>query len=200
MRFLVLFALVLPAAQPPARPWPKEVPFPAGAAHYETTAWTQSIVVRDNRDAIDYIARTTQELKWQYSGGLAELWGWTSDKYKTLPAPPQTWIGNIQVKNSFGRFQPNRGLLRSYAVGSRFDDVLSVKGTVFEHRMREKTAKGWTAKILYQDKTAFPKGYTGLKQTCSSCHDESGSGEYGVGLVPGGDTVFSDPLDWNLLR
>ncbi len=46
-------------------------------------------------------------------------------------------LTEIQVWNG-SNFQPNRGILRSYPDGSRFDDVLSTSKGVFEHRMREK--------------------------------------------------------------
>ena len=126
--------------------------------------------------------------------------GAVSEKFRTLPAEPKNWVGVIQVKNSFGYMQPNRGMKREYPDGSRFDDVLSYQGVVFEHRMREKKEGKWKSRVAYSNEKARPPGYTGLTATCASCHSEAGTGKYGVGLVPGGDTVISDPLPWTLAR
>ena len=75
-----------------------------------------------------------------------------------------------------------------------FIDALSYEGKPFEIRQREKKNGRWDSSILFRDKAARPPGYTGLKLACSTCHDEAGTGGYGVGLVPGGDGVLSDPF------
>lgn len=174
---------------------------PKEAVKYERARLTQSIVVRNERDAIDAVPIVNLEAKWHQPGGLEGIKGWTAVKYRTLPegARVKTWIGNIQVLNSFGYYQPNRGLQRAYPDGTRFDEILSnAKGVVFEHRVREKKNKAWDAYTLYENANARPTGYKGLKLACASCHDEAGSGKYGLGLVPGGDTVLSDPLPWGI--
>jgi cytochrome c len=71
---------------------------------------------------------------------------------------------------------------------------------MFEHRVRSKDSGRWYSRIEYVDEAARPDGYTGLKVSCASCHSEAGTGKYNDGLVPGGDTVLSDPLDWSLVR
>lgn len=105
---------------------------------------------------------------------------------------------------------------RKYPAGAAFMDVLSnAKGEVFEIRVREKNPTGptskhdgtlWESYIMYQNKKARPTGYNGLQQKCIECHNYltnvqgvmvatgPGTGGYGVGLVVGGDTVFSDPF------
>ena len=80
--------------------------------------------------------------------------------------------------------------------GTVFVDVLSnADGRVFEQRVREKDGGEWKSYVHYRDRSAYPKGYAGLKgQTCIECHQQAGTGGYGVGLVPGGDGVISDKI------
>jgi hypothetical protein len=120
--------------------------------------------------------------------------GWKSDLYRYVPYEPDHWIGDISVLNSFNNFQKNRGHLRSYPDGTEFHDVLSKDDVVFEHRIREKVNGKWESYVAYKNVDARPEGYTGLTQSCASCHEKAGTGGYAVGLVPGGDTVLSDPF------
>lgn len=175
-----------------------------GSKKYEPETKTQSISVLDNRDNIQIVSIKTLEKKWHQSGGMEGIDGWTSEKYRYLPEPPKTFIGDISVSfqdQGKTHFQFNRGIKRVYADGTRFDDILKNKETnqVFEHRVREKKDGKWTSRVLYSDEKARPKGYTGLTVTCASCHNEAGTGKYNGGLVPGGDTVLSDPLNWQLI-
>jgi hypothetical protein len=172
---------------------------PEGMVRYTPAKWTQEIAVTDGLDRITPVPIARLEAKWHVSGGMVGVQGWTSEKYKYVPPGGVSWIGNILVKNSLGHLQPNRGILRHYPEGTRFDDVLSnAEGRVFEHRTREKVGGVWKSRVLYKNAAEWPRGYTGLRQSCASCHDEAGSGGYAVGLVPGGDGVLSDALDWTL--
>jgi hypothetical protein len=177
-----------------------DVELPKNAVKYEAAKYTQSIAVVNGLDDVRMVPIRRLATKWHQSGGMEEVTGWTSTKYKTVPAATKTWIGNIHVRNSFGHLQPNRGILRQYPDGTRFDDVLSVDGVVFEQRTRIKRKGEWVNSVTYENINARPKGYTGLKVSCVSCHGEAGSGEYGEGLVPGGDQTLSDPLDWSLVN
>jgi hypothetical protein len=171
-----------------------------------------------------------QEPKWRKAGGLENIPGWISLKYRTLPAAPSYRVGSISVRNGFLRLrsgltrfgdpfvreseatedeksgaeevtQENRAIVREYPVGARFDELLlNLKGELFEHRTRVKSRTGWRSFISHSAPESRPRGYTGLKVTCASCHEEAGTGKYAEGLVPGGDTVLSDPLDWDVLR
>lgn len=165
------------------------------------TTVTQSISILNDRDRIVQVDRSLLEKKWQVPGGMEGLTGWKVEKRKHLPADPAQWIGNISVKNSLGYYQQNRGLLRSYADGTRFDEVLTnaESGKVFEHRVAIKEKGSWRRYVESSDANERPAGYVGLKVTCASCHSQAGTGEYGIGLVPGGDTVMSDPLPWELV-
>lgn len=166
---------------------------PAGAEEYTPAKWTQAIYRQDGRQIVEVVPVKRVAARWHQSGGMEGLVH-TSVKYRTVPRGTVTKLGPIQVKNSLGYYQTETGVVREYPDGARFDDVLSVGGTVFEHRVREKRDGEWRSRIAYSDASARPLGYAGLKQTCASCHDESGSGDYGAGLVPGGDTVLSDPI------
>ncbi len=178
---------------------------PKGAVKYEVAIYTQEIAITNGFDRITPVRRNRLKREWQMSGGMVDLAhavavGVKSDKYRYLPAPPKTWVGNVAVVNQFGHVQYNRGIIREYVDGTRFDDILYYKGVLFEHRVREKVKGQWKSSILHTDEKARPPGYKGLGKSCASCHDQAGGGSYAEGLVPGGDTVISDPLDWNVTR
>lgn len=169
------------------------------AVRFASTKWTQEIAVTNSRDRITQVPIAGLEAKWHVSGGMVGVKGWTSDKYKYLPTAAAYWVGNINVLNSLGYHQQNRGIRRAYPDGTEFHDVLrNDAGIVFEHRVRKKDNGLWASQVIYRDLEARPIGYYGLTQSCASCHSEAGTGKYAAGLVPGGDTVLSDPLDWNV--
>lgn len=174
---------------------------PDGAVRYASTKWTQEIAVTNSRDRITPVPVLLLEKKWHGSGGMEGISGWKSEKWKWIPPGSQvkSWVGDIMVLNSFRSRQPNRGIKRSYPEGTEFHDVLmNDKGIVFEHRVRRKVGGEWQNEIVHKDADAWPVGYSGLKLSCNACHGQAGSGSYGVGLVPGGDGVLSDPLDWSV--
>lgn len=190
-------ATALLGAAPTPSKWESPVPAPSGARKFTPETRTQSIYRLNSRDTIDLNPIKALKPKWHQSGGMQGVAGFSSHKYVTLPEAPKSWVGTIQVWNGHN-YQPNKGLRVAYPEGTRFDDILTnAEGTTFEHRVREKVNGTWRSRVVYSDKEARPAGYTGLKQTCASCHDEAGSGGYAVGLTPGGDTVLSYPMDWN---
>ena len=185
----------------PGPPPPYKPELPAGSVAFVSAKWTQEIAVTNSRDRISPVPVSRLESKWHGSGGLVGIKGWRSEKWKYLPTEPSHWVGDIAVRNSFNSYQNNRGIKRSYPNGTEFHDVLrNDAGLVFEHRVRTKDSGRWSSQIVYRDVSSRPYGYVGLKQSCASCHDEAGTGGYAVGLVPGGDTVISDPLDWNVAQ
>lgn len=190
---------------------------PPGSVRFESAKWTQSISVLNSggydHDIIKPASvKAMEDTRWHQPGGMHGLKGWKSERYKYLPPGKSVrhWIGNIEVENSIpnGLRKPdgtpdhyrqnNRGILRAYPDGTRFDELLmNTDGRIFEHRVREKVDGKWLSTVYFKDEEARPTGYNGLKVTCSSCHAEAGTGKYNDGLVPGGDTVLSDPLDWS---
>lgn len=217
MRPALLLSLVLtmppqapPVEMPPQAPrmaaecWLSPMPYPDGAEWFPGTKTTQSVFVTQDGEGtrwnhIERVSTASLDPKWRMSGGMIGIQGWRSDKFRLIPGgAPKTWTDYIQVWNG-NNFQSNKAIVRSYPDGTRFDDILSVAGRVFEHRVRTKDAGRWRAEVIYEDRTARPAGYTGLRASCASCHSQApGSGNYGVGLIPGGDTVFSDTLDWSV--
>lgn len=194
-----LLALLL--AQTPAAPSrPDRVP--EGAVEYKAARYTQQIATTNERPRISPILITElADRRWRQSGGMDGIAGVTSRKFKTLPEGKKMYSALVQtaVKNSYGRYQNELAISRGYPDGTRFDDVLlNGAGEVFEHRVREKRDGEWRGRVIFLDRAARPRGYKGLTVTCASCHDLCGTGEYGVGLVPGYDTVFSDPMDWSI--
>jgi hypothetical protein len=181
-------------------PWPKSVAFPDGLVRYRSTEYTQRIAVTNDRDTITPNHRSGLIAKWQVPGGMVGVEGWRSDLYKFIAPNTYTWVDNIPVWNG-NNFQNNRGHVRKYGDGTFFMDVLSYKGSVFEHRVREKKNSQWESYVAYRDSSAYPPGYTGLHGAkCASCHQggfdqQPGTGGYAVGLIPGGDSVYSDPFD-----
>lgn len=208
---------------------PPRASLPAGAVRYEPATHTQALSqnrgVGDfafRRVTAPVPITSMPNTDWHQSGGMRGLKDVTSEKYRTGGAAASKYapitIKNGLVRTADGRIdlkkeqaeamklriveeftQKEYGIVRTYPDGVRFDDVLKYKGVVFEHRVREKKNGVWSSRVVFEDKDARPPGYTGLKVTCASCHDQAGSGGYAEGLVPGGDTVFSDPLDWGVV-
>lgn len=200
---LLLFAAILAGDNlliPPAEYRPK---LPDGAWKYTPAKYTQRIATTNGRPTIRAVPISAMpDTRWHASGGLLGVKGWRSEKWKWTPRPEREWVAGIVVLNSFNNYQTELGMVRTYPVGTEFHDVLynEKSGKVFEHRVRKKEADGWDSHVEYRDEKERPPGYTGLKVSCASCHREAGTGGYAVGLVPGGDTVLSDPWDWTIAR
>ncbi len=173
-------------------PWPMALAKIDGLKRYVPSRFTQEIATTNNRPRISSVPRDNLEAKWHQSGGMEGIEGWRSDLYKSVETKPYT--ARLPVLNSFGYIQHELGWTRNYPDGAIFLDVLSKDGEVFEVRQAKKESGAWTRKAIYRNEDAYPKGYAGLKQSCSSCHDDAGSGGYATGLVPGADTIISDPI------
>lgn len=190
---------------------------PKAASSYDSAKWTQSISVL-NSGGIDYdiikpfkIAEM-EDKRWHQAGGMQGIKGWSAKRYRLLPSPVTYRVEDIEIENSIptGKTKPdgtpehfrqkNRGIVRVYPDRTRFDELLYNGDKLFEHRVREKVDGQWESRVAYKDVESRPEGYTGLKVSCSSCHSEAGTGKYNEGLVPGGDTVLSDPLDWSVSK
>lgn len=176
--------------------WAPAIPRDRRLLRFLPARFTQRIAVTNDRDTITPVPRAGLEAKWQVPGGMVNVHGWRSTLYKHVPAGGSQWVGNIAVWNG-SNFQNNRGHIRSYPDGTEFHDVLTntKTGKVFEHRVAEKTEGEWYRYVLFRDRKQQPEGYQRLaSKACAACHAEAGTGGYATGLVPGGDTVLSDPL------
>jgi hypothetical protein len=196
----------LPEAQEKPAYWPASVRYPQGMLPFVRAKNTQSIFKLSTNggpslSTIDRVPRSKLLAKWQVSGGMEGIDTrlWKSDVYQRIDGGYR-WQAMISVKNSLGYFQNEIGHKVSYGDGTLFMDVLSNRqtGKVFEHRVAEKQNGQWRRYVAFRDESQRPAGYVGLRNvTCTTCHnttDGPGTGGYGVGLVPGGDTVVSYPF------
>jgi len=145
---------------------------------------------------IDPVDRSTLDEWTRIPGGLEKVTGWSSVLYRRVPSV-KSWIGDIGVRNRFGDIQTNRGWKREYGNGSMFAEVLSTPRGVFEVRVARKDDGRWSRKVEYRNRMTAPAGYVGAP-ACATCHNADsgpGTGSYEGGLVPGGETIFSDPFD-----
>lgn len=179
---------------------------PADSVEYKAAEYTQSISTLNEQPNLRLVRiRNMPDRKWSRSGGLLNVESsyFSSRKFKRggVEFKPVYRVTRMPVLNSFGHYQYELGLTRTYPNGARFDDILyNGRGVVFEHRSREKIDNVWRSSIIYRNPNAWPKGYGGLQATCVSCHNQAGTGGYADGLVPGGDTVLSDPMDWSVVH
>jgi hypothetical protein len=181
---------------------------PEGAVGYESARYTQEIATTNDIPRITpFPIRRMSDTRWHQPGGLLgvprELW--RAEKYRTLPSDMDVGYRVLRspVLNSFGFYQQELSIRRAYPDGTRFDEVLVNAETdrVFEHRVREKHDGEWYSDVVYRDVKQRPRGYQPVSvEKCASCHDEAGTGKYAEGMVPGGDGVLSDPLDWSSVR
>lgn len=216
--FTVTGGFRVSAGDPPKKAAPVEEydpGIPKGAKKYRSARWSQNSFILNDRDTIRPIrVRDLPDKRWHQPGGMEGVSGWKNETYRTLPEGKtvRTFVGNLLIENSIktGRLKPDgtpehhkqwgRTIQRLYPDGTRFDEVLrnAETGRVFEHRVREKKDGKWLSTVYHKDEGARPAGYTGLTVSCTSCHGEAGTGKYDKGLVPGGDTVLGDPLDWGV--
>lgn len=191
----MLYALTL-VISPATLPYSPVLP--EDAVEYKSAMYTQSISTLNERPSLQLVnVRTVNNGSWTRSGGIPPSVVFSSRKYRS-GGKPTYQMERIPVLNSFGHYQYEWGLTRKYPDGARFDDILyNEGGGVFEHRIREKVDGKWRSRVEYREPAVRPKGYDGLSQTCASCHNLAGTGGYATGLVPGGDTVISDPMDWS---
>ena len=166
---------------------------------YRRAEFSQRIAVTNGLDTIIPVPRTNALQQWQVPGGLEGVAGWRSDLYRNAGgAPAIRRITDIAVWNGKA-FQNNRGWTRRYDDGAEFLDVLTNtdSGKVFEVRKAIKLGGSWQRFTVYRDKAHWPSGYGGpAKLDCRGCHEQAGTGGYAddKGLIPGGDTVFSNPF------
>ena len=177
-----------------------------GMTKYRQTRYSQNVFTMSNRATIRPQRTDTDDVGsnyhrvnpnrlFPYAGpaGMDGLSGWMSETYYQFPAGTKvkTWTARAPIFQ--GGMLPKRQW--RYPEGSRFVEVLSHGGEVFEVRQRVKTATGWTSSVPYRHATAYPNGYTGkLAKSCTECHSKAGASEqYGI-AIRGDDGVFSFPV------
>jgi len=176
-----------------------------GMKPYRRARFTQSIFTLSGRRVTQPVLRTELDEKWNIPGGLVGIKGWQSELYRSVPSV-DVKKGFISVLNGFtardfdGSIyavrQDEVGWKRNYADGTMFADVLSTDRGVFEVRLAEKQGGKWERYVAWSDADAAPQGYVRPRRAeCAACHDQAGTGSYGAALIPGGDTVLSEPFE-----
>jgi hypothetical protein len=217
--FLCIVACFAAACSAAAdEPWTPGIAKPAGMVSYKPAKKAQLLF---NQDQMRAVPRSQAAAKYHQPGGLADATGWKSTLYAWFPSARKEWSiipvwnggyvhwGSIDgpiVMNADGTpkksIQAESGYVQKYAVGARFDDVLTYRGHIFEHRSWFKDEDGWTPEVLYRDPSARPPGYKRVtRKECRECHrlaggagGASGDGLYNKGLPPGSDNIFSYPV------
>lgn len=175
--------------------WPADVKIPKGLTKYKRSDYTQSIF---NRNVIPVrVHRSKLEEKWHQSGGLEGIIDFKSTLFKFVPGSTNDRVDEIKVDQVLtkGGIQYELGWKRDYPDGTFFFDVLTKNGKIFELRERTKVNGKWKSRVAFKDEKQRPLGYNGLLESCSNCHDQAGTGSYAAGLIPGADTVISDPFE-----
>lgn len=207
---LVMLAVVTCAAADSVRA--QEPALPSDAVKYEPAKVTQSLsrlaayqgapLHLDTRRVLPVRIQDLPNTDWHQSGGMKGITGVTAEKYRSGGKAVHRWAEfelTFTLPSGGKGTIKEMGIGRTYPDGTRFDDVLKYNGKVFEHRVREKVKGMWVSRVASKNPENFPPKYNGLTVTCASCHEQAGTGGYDKGLVPGGDTVFSDPLDWSVV-
>lgn len=171
----------------------------AGARFYRMRRLYQAMSTTNNGRTQINVPTPIEEEEYHpfiVSGGMVGLSGWRSDKAVSLPDGERViaWREETDVR-AFALV--NRWRWR-FPDGTKFHDVLSTGAGVFEVRTRERGSDGWTTKVSFRDERNRPRGYEGLAQACSSCHNNGNTGA--ILDVPGriyrrerwgSDTVYS---------
>lgn len=175
-----------------ASSWPTELKILDDLEIYDTARMTQKSGNRTGAGANFIVQRAAVGEKWLSPGGLEGVRGWRNvllrspenrARYWLGPARPQEWLSEIIHQ-------------RHYADGALFADVLIGKDDqIFEVRTAEKREGQWRRRVAYRNEEFFPVGYRPVALSkCAECHDQAGTGGYGVAMIPGGDGILSEPI------
>lgn len=137
--------------------------------------------------------RSRLDPKWNTPGGLIGVSGWSSRLYRTKGTKAREFL----IRQDPGDSSSTVTWDRSYPDGTAFADVLrNDKGKIFEIRLAEKLDGVWDRYVAYRNRDARPHGYAPPgREMCVACHRKAGRSEYGEAANPGGDDVFSDPME-----
>ena len=182
-----------------ASSWPTELEFLADLEVYDTARMTQKSGNRSGLGANYIVPRAAVGEKWLVPGGLQGLTGWRNVLLRSPQNRVQHWFNHADP----GEAGWPRGVWgseiihqRRYEDGALFADVLiGQDDEIFEVRTAEKKNGEWQRRVVYRNEDAAPAGYRAVSmRQCRECHEQAGTGGYGVALIPGGDTILSDPI------
>ena len=161
--------------------WPKALTFPTNLRFYKLEPRYQNMSTMNNgRTKVRTIDPLHDEFHpFLVSGGMHDMTGWGSVKGLDIPTGKRiaVWEEDTDVR-AFSLVPRWRW---QFPQGTVAYDVLYTRNGIFEIRTQERTARGWSTKVLHKDAEAAPSGYTGLQQSCASCHDHAAE----VVSVPG---------------
>ena len=149
--------------------WPASLTFPSNLKFYKLEPRYQNLFVLNGLRT-----RRIEPLHHEtlvHSGGMESFTGWGSVKGLDIPNGKRivVWEEEADVRGT-----QNIARWRwQFPQGTVAYDVLYTKNGIFEIRTQERTKNGWSTKILHKDQEAVPSGYTGLQQSCASCHDHT---------------------------
>jgi hypothetical protein len=165
--------------------WPESLQWPTNLKLYALTPRYQSMFTMDggrDRFAVPttiHDAEGPEHHPFIVSGGMQGLTGWRSAKGLDVPDGKKiaVWKENTDVR-AFSLVPRWRW---KFPVGTVAYDVLSTDAGVFEIRTQTRAEDGWETKVTHRDADKAPAGYTGLNQSCASCHNRAGE----IVSVPG---------------
>lgn len=162
---------------------------------YQPAKYTQEIATTNGLPRISHVSRRLTATKYHQPGGLDGVTGWSSHLYRNGKLAFER-KALIPVLNSFGTYQYEIGWHRTYPDAAERLDVLvnTATGRVFEVRRAFRDSGQWLFSVHYRNRSERPAGYAGVQQSCVECHQDAGSGGYGVALAPGGDFIISEPF------
>lgn len=166
--------------------WPKGVLFPAGLRFYSMRPLYQKMYTMNNGNSrfadptTIHDAEGPEHHPFIVSGGMAGITGWHSTKGLAIPTGSKilAWKENTDVR-AFSLVPRWRWRFPEGTVA--VDALSNSKGEFFEIRTQTREEDGWSTKVIYKDLENAPTGYTGLEQSCSSCHSRTGE----IVSVPG---------------
>lgn len=152
--------------------WPVGLAFPKDLKFYSLPRRYQRLYTMSSRPYNDIVPLEDGSLQFVHSGGLAgvDQSEWISRK--GLAIPEGSRISVWQEYTDVRAFALTPRWRWQFPAGTvAVDALFNADGKAFEIRTQTKKGDGWMTKVIHKDEDAAPRGYTGLKQSCASCHD-----------------------------
>lgn len=212
LAWLALWALVANAQSPfysedeqthALRFWPKSVEVPPTLRFYKKSMHGQQVIAGRNTHYVHinvdgaanvppYSASNPNRVfPWRVSGGFHDALDWQSKVAIALP-------DGESIKGWWEELREPAGIAYlarwEYPEGTKFFDLLTANGKVFELRSRVKSEGEWFNDVLFKSDD-LPKGYFGTDRKCHECHNRAGTKQGSSSLrIRGGDENFSFPV------